>query len=113
MKNNELKKLLDNTTESYYWIGFLMADGHFSKTNRLLVNLALKDKNHLEKLGAYINVPVVETSSKIGDKVYQQVRLAVMDNKVIKNIKQKFGIASNKTTNPPILDIKDEELLFA
>ena len=26
---NKIEKLLDDTPETYYWIGYLLADGHF------------------------------------------------------------------------------------
>lgn len=44
-----------DTEEKAYWLGFLCADGYVSKYNQVEVSLALKDKNHLEKLKVFIN----------------------------------------------------------
>ena len=44
-----------DTEEKAYWLGFLYADGYVSKYNQVEVSLALKDKNHLEKLKVFIN----------------------------------------------------------
>ena len=36
-KKSDLRVFLDDTPETYYWLGFLMADGHFEKKGRLIV----------------------------------------------------------------------------
>ena len=49
-KKNDLSGLLEDTPEAYYWIGFLMADGCFSSSNRAMkicLSLGIKDFNHL------------------------------------------------------------------
>ena len=49
--NANSRKLISETNESYYWLGFLMADGHFNKNGQIQINLAEKDLKHLQKLG--------------------------------------------------------------
>lgn len=44
----KLENLLSDTLESYYWIGFLLADGTIHG-NRLQLELAILDKKHQEK----------------------------------------------------------------
>jgi hypothetical protein len=39
-----LDKLLENTPESYYWIGFLLADGYIDHDGRGGVQLAEREK---------------------------------------------------------------------
>lgn len=56
MKKCNLEKLLLDVPETYYWIGFILADGHISKNNRLVVTLSVKDKNHLIKLQKYLEI---------------------------------------------------------
>ena len=53
----DLKKL---TPESAYWWGFIMADGHLSKSNSLMISLKNIDKQHLEKLSKHINGTIRE-----------------------------------------------------
>jgi len=50
----DLSPLLNETLEAYYWMGFIMADGHLSKQNRLTVTLAIKDSDHLLKLKEFV-----------------------------------------------------------
>lgn len=49
-----LSKLLEDTPEKWYWLGFLFADGHLSMRGRLALSLAKKDKEHLEKFSEYM-----------------------------------------------------------
>lgn len=100
----DLSILLEDNNQTYYWIGFLMADGHFSKSGDLQVNLAKKDMSHLIKLAKFIN----------HKKELKNPRLSIKDKEVIQSLKNKFDIKSNKTYNPcNVKGIVDEELLFS
>ena len=87
-----LEKLLDESNEAYYWIGFILADGSIIN-NRLSVELCEKDKEHIHKLGEYL-----EYSGSYGPK---DKRLACKNSDIIPLIKEKFDIHDNKTYNPP------------
>jgi len=97
-KQSDLSKLLENTLESYYWIGFILADGHIEKETRLVVTLAIKDKNHLEKLAKYLKVDKISLKNK-------QCTISPMDTRVLRKISTKFDIKSNKTENPPNMKV--------
>lgn len=43
-----LLPLLEDTNESYYWAGFIAADGCINKHSRLTVVLSIKDFEHLK-----------------------------------------------------------------
>lgn len=90
----DLTKLLEDTYESYYWIGFLLADGCFSN-GRLRIDLAIKDKEHLLKLASFLSYTgtIMETDKKIG--------LAIKDIDTVEAICNKFNILKQKTYNPP------------
>ncbi|RTL01284.1 MAG: hypothetical protein EKK57_05045 [Proteobacteria bacterium] len=104
--NGDCSKLLEETNEAYYWIGFLLADGHFSKENRLKCSLSVVDANHLEKLSN-----LLQTHSKIYKRKLckdacnrnDTINISVMDKFFIGKIKEKFDIDNNKTENPPNL----------
>lgn len=89
--------LLDDTPESYYWMGFILADGHISEDNRLVVTLHKKDRNHLRKLANYIQAEHKERAGNSETKV----SLAVKNQKILPLIKEKFDINNCKTYNPP------------
>jgi len=96
-KCSNLNLLLENTPETYYWIGFLLADGTFS-TNRIKIGLAKKDSNHVMKLRNYLSYE--------GD--LQNHYFGCMDNNLVPLIMKKFDINQNKTYHPPRIEIMDE-----
>lgn len=91
--------LLSDDNLTAYWIGFLLADGHFSKTNRLQLSLATKDKEHVIKFGKYLNFNGNYKSSNVN------FGIAVMDTFNLPIIKQKYDIHHQKTYNPPNINI--------
>jgi hypothetical protein len=97
MKKCNLEKLLENSLESFYWIGFILADGHISKSTRLKVTLAKKDKDHLIKLQKFLNIEILKEDD--------QVSISAMDSKILKEFCEKFDIKSNKTEYPPNIKI--------
>lgn len=103
--------LTEETPETYYWIGFLMADGHFSTINRLRLTLAEKDLDHLRKFCIYINY---DTSFIKYNRKTKSYYMSVMNKAVISILKSKFNISNNKTYNPCLIDMDlDKNLLFS
>lgn len=96
---NKLEKLLEETAESYYWIGYLLADGHFSENCRVSFVQNNEDKISVEKFKKYI-----ETETPIfykNRKGIDSASISVMNVDVIKKLIEKFDIKSNKTYSPP------------
>ena len=88
----KLKKLNKNNKQSFYWLGFLMADGHFSDRNEL--KFTLKNKQILQDFVNFLGVDVnIRTY-----KDYWVVTIA--DAKNIKELKYKYKICQNKTKEP-------------
>lgn len=88
---SDLRALIDESNESYYWLGFLMADGHFSKNGQIQVNLSEKDLQHLIKFSNFV---------KYKKNLYKP-NLYICDNRVIPLLCERYKIVSNKTYNPP------------
>lgn len=108
MKKCNLSKLLLETPETYYWIGFILADGHIENQTRLSVTLANKDINHLLKLKDFLGIETLH-HNKNGTSY-----ICGMDSKIIRQFSKKFNIVSNKTQNPAnVSNIKDSDLLLA
>lgn len=101
-----LEKLLEESFESYYWMGFLLADGCFSD-DRLRIGLAIKDKEHLLKFAKFIDYTgtINENATKIS--------LAVKDIDIVNKICDKFDIDHQKTYNPPsTLDWINKDFIY-
>lgn len=105
-----LEKLLEDTPESCYWIGFLMADGHFDRQGgSVSLKLSIRDRQHVNKISKILD-------SKVHIYKVDKRRYAVTAkrNKIICNlIMNKYSICNNKTKNPPIINILKDDLFIA
>jgi len=90
----ELSVLLGDSNETYYWLGFLVADGHFQERGLLSVTLAAKDLHHLEKLAAFLKITNIKTRRS------SAVSIGALDKYIINLVCKKLGIDHNKTKHP-------------
>ncbi len=127
VKNN-LENLLNNTLQSYYWIGMIITDGHIdTKNKRLFLSLQEKDKDHIYEFAKFINqekinyIPakIFNFSGKINKKIKTQAqyKVCVQDKYTIPKIEEKFQIVNKKTYNPISIDVvnsmsKDQFVAF-
>jgi hypothetical protein len=94
-----LIKLLEENNETFYWMGFILADGSFYK-NRFEFSLQKKDYDHVVKFSKFMGgLPVV--------KHKESFRCAINNRFDIPIIKEKYDIKDRKTYNPP--DFKNYE----
>jgi len=91
----KIHKLLEDTNEKYYWLGFILADGHFSKNLELKITLSIKDDEHLIKLSNFLEYDNIKYN-----KSKQFVYLSVRDSNTISLLKDMYSIDTNKTKNP-------------
>lgn len=100
MKNkprSDLSILLEDSIETFYWIGFILADGCVTN-NKLVVDLSCLDKEHLYKLATYLKtINVINRTSKNR----QYVRINCRDIINLPKICNKFDLKTKKTYNPP------------
>ena len=89
-KNANAYKLINESNEAYYWLGFIMADGHFNNNDQIQINLAKKDLEHLKKFAKFVEYKkdLVKPSINIG---FGDIREALND---------KFKIHNDKTHYP-------------
>jgi hypothetical protein len=94
MKNSNLTVLLNDSNESLYWTGFILADGHIdTDVMRLRVSLSTKDTPHLLKLAEYI-----KTKVNVDEKC---CTLGCQDKMLIEEYSKKYNITNRKTYQPP------------
>ena len=119
LKNGDISKLLEETPESYYWMGFILADGWFVAPGRIGLRLCEKDLNHLQKYACFLGCKTIHkkksTSGFRPDK--SQYEVSVNCNHYYKLIREKFDIKDRKTYNPPdissVLKNKSEDLILS
>lgn len=113
-QKRKLETLLEESLESFYWLGFLLADGYFMKSNRIRVVLADKDKQHLQKFCDFVRAGRVVTKDKfIEERNFKFCNWSVMDTHTVSLLKNKYSISHNKTENPPDLNSLNDDQKFA
>lgn len=96
-RNNSLSRLVnDQSFQTFYWIGFILADGSFYG-NRFELGLKDSDKYVLEKFADYIQY----TGSIKHRENSNSNRICFSNSKSIPEFMQKYGLSYNKTYNPP------------
>jgi hypothetical protein len=106
-KQSDLSVLLLDDPTSYYWIGFLAADGHFY-SKRVVLGISVKDLEHLRKFGRFISCDNVNIRSN-----RRSCYVSCMDVNIIPELRRKFGICNRKTSNPLTFDFPDDMLFMA
>lgn len=97
-KQNDLSVLLNESLVTYYWLGFILADGSFKNKKRIIITISNNDLEHLKKLQNYLSIKNI----KLGEK-YSNIN--AMDSIIVHKLCDKFDIKSNKTENPPNIDV--------
>lgn len=94
---NSLDKLIeDESLQTFYWIGFLLADGSFYNESEFEFGLKDSDKNVLEEFGKYIELKgeIRYRESTNSNRIYFSNSIS------IPKFMKKYGFNFNKTYNP-------------
>lgn len=87
--NNNFEVMLEDTKETYYWAGFLFADGSISKDHTSLnMRLGQQDFDHTVAFRNFIEY----TGKQVGRDIS-------ISSNYIKPFSEKFGIINNKSHN--------------
>ena len=110
----KLANLLTENAYNYYWLGFIMADGHFSKKGELKISLGLKDIEHLKKFGQYVNANIHIKDAQTYGKYTSDKSccLTIMDVNSVRTLSERFCINSTKTYEACSLDCLDTDDKF-
>lgn len=94
-RKQKLKNLLNGTIESYYWAGFILADGHITPKGRLTITLSDKDESLLHSLNDFLGcIGLVRVRSG-------KANFSVNDVETMLKFRKRFGVNNQKTYNPP------------
>lgn len=104
-RRNHAEILLDGSLQSMYWIGFLLADGHFHKRGSTLrLDLAEFDREIIEQFKAYVKSQSNICTSNYSGTRNPTLHLTLVHSDAIPELCTQFGITSQKTYNPPNFD---------
>ena len=93
----DISVLLQDSPITFYWMGFLLADGHFNEANVIQLGLGIADLKHLQRFADFIKAPHLTVSQK-------SASVSTKDARFAPQIRAKFDLRSNKTVSPPSLD---------
>lgn len=102
-KSYNLKKLLNDDLNTFYWIGFLLADGWFSSDKqRFSLEIGEMDLDHLMSFVDYISYKnkIKERNHRGKHGKSKSFRMKVCNNTVVPLIIDKFKISPQKSYNP-------------
>lgn len=93
-----------DTEASFYWAGFIAADGNIEKeANRIKIELALDDYAHLEKFKIAIEstAPIhiaekIETRPQFKENIYYSCKIRFNSEQMVKDL-LRFNIVANKS----------------
>jgi hypothetical protein len=113
----KLKPLYENSLISYYWMGFIMADGNINDKKSLRVSLSVKDELHLKKLADFLNIKMhyYSVKTQLTNNILNYCTVACSDAKYAPLLLEKFGLNKlPKTYNPPTsLPFEDDKYFLA
>ena len=96
-RNNSLNRLIEEQTpQTFYWLGFLIADGSFHSKGKFELGLAEKDLNVIEEFAKYINY----TNKLMYRKDTKSYRISFANSLETPKFMDKYGIQMRKTYNP-------------
>jgi len=93
-RQGDLSKLLDGTLESFYWLGYLAADGYIHESGHLMFSQGELDKASVYQFAEYVKSTVYEYNEVGGynDKTRLVYRVAVLDDVIGKQIRDMWGL---------------------
>lgn len=114
LRKGDLNPLLNDTPLSYYWLGFIAADGYISKTGHFQISTS-KNINHLTQLANFLSAKI--TTNKFSKSSYKTnslfyYRIAIKDKIIGVQIRNLLGIIDKKTYNPISLNFFDNDIKF-
>lgn len=117
--NSMIYKLLDDNCETFYWIGYIFADGSIyrNKDGKWCFNLCSSEKDicHIEKFRKLINKNKITIKKRISG--FSGSDLAVVefkDRDILPKLMIKFCLNENKTYHPPDnVKIQDDDLFVS
>lgn len=118
-RNGSLLPLFGKDLVTFYWLGFIAADGYISKNGHLMVSQAEKDKDTIYKFAEFLGSSVYCYESKTNPFIENSTtyRVNVSDKKLGRKIREMFGLLPDqKKTYTSIkidfIDTEDQAMAF-
>jgi len=104
----DVRKLFDDTNESYYWLGLILTDGYISDDGELKIELKVDDYDYLSNFAKFIDGKIIKLKKYGSHNGNGTCRVKIKDSINTVRIKHMFSISKIKTYNPPNISFIDE-----
>ena len=104
------EKIINESLESYYWIGFLMADGNIDSFGGIKLQLSVTEIEHLKKYTEYLGIKDIKIWK---NGKFSRCYTRFNNKKVSKILQEKFKLIPRKTYNPPDLSYLEGDKFIA
>jgi len=110
---NRAGLLLSDEPKAMYWLGFLLADGHFGEQGKIKLCVSVKDAAHVLAYEKFIGGKSRSVSVNSFGQERQMLEHGVSNVAVVRELSQRYGICSSKTKHPPLFPtgLSDDSLL--
>jgi transposase len=113
-RNGDMSSLISGTLESFYWLGFIAADGYIYTNGHLMVSQSEKDKDNVVRFAEYLKTKLYLMPSKTSGykSNSDHYRVNICDKVIGCKIRKMFNVQSHspKTYTGISLDfIKTED----
>lgn len=106
LRYGNLEKLLDGSLEANYWIGFLLADGNFSKRGGVNLRIGKADAEHIEKYASFLGTTPWYNQKR------EEVDVSIQNPSVCEELSKRFSLTHRKTYTGAILpDMNDDQFI--
>lgn len=118
-RKGDISILLNDSLQSFYWLGLLASDGYVSKDGHLMFSQGEKDKEIVESFASYIKSSVYEFKVESGYNIQTRkiYRVNVKDINVGKQIRNLWGMNNTdqktySSISSNFLKTKDQAMAF-
>lgn len=97
-REGTLEPLLNQSLQSFFWLGFIAADGYIYKNGHLMVSQAKKDKSNVDRLANFLQTKVhpIKESGGFRKKPGISYRVNVCDKIIGNQLRDMFKIHPKK-----------------
>jgi hypothetical protein len=98
-RRGDMSPLISGSLESFYWLGFIAADGYIYKNGHLMVSQAKKDKSNVDRLAKFLDTkvhPIKEGKSEFRKIIGISYRVNLSDKIIGNKIRDMFKIHPKK-----------------
>lgn len=103
-RNADATRLVQESQEAYYWLGFLVADGHFSKSGSIKLAISADDEQQITRFREFVRHKGMVSRTIHGGNRADMLTVSLYAPEVVLALQDSLGVTSQKTYLPPVVE---------